>query len=194
MDEKLASYFEKHDYIVVAEAQKIGVSRAMLSFWTKNGELERVAHGVYALPGRMDDDLLLIAERSPNIIFSHDTALSLWQLHNRIPDKPTITIPQGCSVPHSIANSVEAHRIRPGLHRLGCTKIKTFLGHEVPCYDRERTVCDVIRAYSRMNIETYAGAIRNYAQSPEHNLPRLFAYARELGVESKVHRVIEVLI
>lgn len=44
-----------------------------------------------------------------------------------------------------------------------------------------------------MEVETYTGAIRTYAASPSRNLPLLFYYAKEMGIERKAHAVMEVL-
>jgi len=194
MNQYLSNYLSTHDCVATKDAETLGVSRAMLSYMVKTGELVRLASGVYSLPDVVGDDLWLISSRSPNIIFSHETALVLWQLHNRIPELASITIPQGASVPRSIASRVTTHRIRPQFHELGKTTVRTFLGHEVPCYDRERTICDVIKSYSRMDVESYANALRTYASSGVADTSLLFSYARRLGIEARVHRALEVLL
>ena len=196
-------------FLRVVDAEKLGISRAVLSQMAKRGELQRMAQGVYARPDTAPDELALIGMRSANIVFSHETALNLHGLSNRIPAKPSITIPYGGSVPHSIASAVNAYRIRPQLHDIGRGTAMTFMGNEVACYDRERTICDIIRSYcydrerticdiirsySRMDVETYANAIRNYAGSREKNMPQLVAYAQAMGIERKVLKVMEVLV
>ena len=174
---KIGEYFKGNDFLRVADAEKMGISRAVLSQMAKSGELQRVAHGVYARTDAVPDELALIGMRSDNIVFSHETALNL----------------RG-SVPHSIASAVNAYRIRPELHDLGRGTEETFMGNEVACYDRERTICDIIRSYSRMDVETYANAIRNYAGSREKNIPQLVSYAQAMGIERKVLKVMEVLV
>lgn len=191
---KIDEYFKGNDFLRVADAEKMGISRAVLSQMAKRGELQRVAQGVYARTDAVPDELALIAMRSDNIVFSHETALNLHGLSNRIPAMPSITVPYGGSVPHSIASAVNAYRIRPELHDLGRGTAKTFMGNEVACYDRERTICDIIRSYSRMDVETYAKAIRTYAGSREKNIPQLVAYAQAMGIERKVLKVMEVLV
>jgi len=193
MDAKLTAYFEDHDYLRNGVAEQMGYSRAVLSNMVAQGELQRVAQGVYALPDGLTDELAIIAGRSPNIVFSHETALALHGLHNRIPEIQSITIPQDCNAPRSIAASVKVYRVKPEWHELGKTEAETFLGHKVPCYDPERTICDAIRSYSRMDIETYANALRTYAAA-RHDLPKLMEYARVLGIEKKARKAIEVLI
>ncbi len=191
---KIEEIFKENEFLRVSDAEKMGISRAVLSQMAKRGELQHVAQGVYARVDAVPDELVLIGMRSDNIVFSHETALNLHGLSNRIPEKPSITIPYGGSVPHSIANAVNAYRIRPVLHNLGRGKVKTFMGNVVSCYDRERTICDVIRSYSRMDVETYVNAIRNYAGIREKNIPQLMAYAKIMGIERKVLKVMEVLL
>lgn len=193
MNSKLKQFFKKHGTLTVSEAEAIGVSRAMLSHWVSTGELQRLSQGVYATADEIPDELLLIAQRSPRIVFSHGTALALLKLHNRIPEIPTFTIPTGSRSPRSLDGGVVVYHVRTRLHGLGLTVAKSFLGHDVPCYDAERTICDVIRSRSRLEVETYVGAIRKYASSPERNLPLLFEYARKMCIEKKVHEVMEVI-
>ena len=194
MIDKLKVYLTEHGLIRNPEAEALGVSRAMLSFLVKGGELQRVAQGVYALPDTIPDELVIVSNRSPLVVFSHETALALHKLHNRIPDKPTITIPQDYRIPRSIEKEVKTYRIKRENHELGRTTVSTFMGNIVPCYDPERTICDIIRSYSRMDIETYADALRTYAKFPARNIPRLMEYAAVLGIEQKVLKTMEVLI
>ena len=116
---EIDEYFKGNEFLRVADAGKMGISRAVLAQMAKRGELQRVAQGVYARADAVPDELALIGMRSDNIVFSHETALNLHGLSNRIPARPSITIPYGGSVPHSIAGAVNAYRIRPQLHDLG---------------------------------------------------------------------------
>ena len=194
MNRALLEHFERHFVLDVSTAEKLGVSRATLAYLAKSGALQRLSHGVYALASEVADELVAVAARSPWIVFSHETALALHRLHNRIPDVPSITLPEGKRVPHSIEKSVTVHHARNGFYDLGLTAVKSFPGHAVPCYDAERTICDVIRSYSRIDEETYVGALRNSAKWPERNPSRLFGYAQTMGIEDKVHRAMEALL
>ena len=193
MNSKLEPFFKQHRTITVSDAKAIGISRAMLSHWAATGELQRLSQGVYAPADEVPDELLVISQRSPRIVFSHETALALHKLHNRIPARPSFTIPTGSRSPRSLDGAVIVYHVRERLHGLGRTVVKSFLSHDVPCYDAERTICDVIRSRARMEVETYVGAIRAYAWSPARNLPLLFEYARRMGIEKKVHAVLEVI-
>ncbi|MBP5787858.1 MAG: type IV toxin-antitoxin system AbiEi family antitoxin domain-containing protein [Kiritimatiellae bacterium] len=193
MNAKLKELFEREGVISVAGARSVGVSRAMLSHWVARGVLQRVAQGVYAPAEELPDELLVMAKRSASIVFSHETALVLHGLHNRIPAVPTFTIPTGLRMPRSLEGRAVGYHVRRAWHGIGRGMARSFQGHEVPCYDPERTICDVIRSRGRMDAETYTGALRKYAAWPGRNLPRLFRYAKEMDMEERVHGVMEVL-
>ena len=194
MNKQLKDYFRYHHAIDVPMAQSIGMSRAMLSYLVKTGELQRVAQGMYMPTTEIADDLVVISCRSPNIVFSHETALALHKLHNRIPIVPSVTLPSGKGIPHSIENAVSVYHVRNELHGLGMAEMTSFLGNQIPCYDKERTICDIVRSRSRIDEETYVNAIRNYVRLPKKNLPKLFDYAEKMGLSRKLHEVLEVIL
>ena len=71
---------------------------------------------------------------------------------------------------------------------------KTSFGNEVPVYDRERTLCDVIRAKKDVEIQTFQTAVREYMSSSGKNLGNLMRYAKALGVENEVRTYTEVML
>lgn len=194
MNTRLKDHFRHHHTIDVPTAQTIGISRAMLSYLVKIGDLQRVAQGMYMPATEITDDLLVISCRSPLIVFSHETALALHKLHNRIPVVPSVTLPSGKRIPHSIETAVSVYHVRKAFHHLGITEMTSFLGNRIPCYDKERTICDIVRSRSRLDEETYVSAIRNYSRLPEKDLPRLFAYAEKMGLSQKMHGALEVIL
>lgn len=194
MNSTLENHFKEHSVIGIPEAESLGVSRAVFSLLVKKGELQRLSRGLYMPAAEIPDELVAISRRSPLIIFSHETALVLHKLHNRIPGKPAITLPTGKRVPHSIENEVSVFHVRERFHKIGLSQVADFQGHLIPCYDAERTVCDIIRSYSRIDEETYVNAIRNYAKWPNRDLTRLFGYARQMGMEGKAHKALEVVL
>lgn len=194
MDSTLENYFKEHLVIGIPEAESLGVSRAVLSLLVKKGELQRLSRGLYMPAAEIPDELVAIYRRSPLIIFSHETALVLHKLHNRIPGKPAITLPTGKRVPHGIENEVSVFHVRERFHKIGFSHVADFQGNPVPCYDAERTICDIIRSYSKIDEETYVNAIRNYAKWPSRDLTRLFGYARQMGMERKTHKALEVVL
>lgn len=194
MNKTLTHLLEKHEMFSVAEAEAFGISRATLSFWARKGRIQRIAQGLYASAEDIPDELAIIARRSANIVFSHETALALHRLHNRIPLLPSVSLPTGTRVPRSLDGRVAVYHVKPEFFSLGRGVATSFQGNAVPCYDTERTICDIIRSRSRMDDETFLGAIRNYGVFPRKNLPLLFEYAKTMGIERKIRQTLEAFL
>ncbi len=80
------------------------------------------------------------------------------------------------------------------VYDLGLSKGKTSFGHEVPLYDMERTVCDIIPSRSNIEIQTFRDALKQYVQRRDKNLPRLTQYAQAFRVEKILRQYLEVLL
>ena len=84
--------------------------------------------------------------------------------------------------------------IKPELFDLGKTELKTPAGNLVPCYDLERTVCDVIRSRNKLGTETFLAALKLYAANPKKDLNKLNSYAKKMRVANILRQYLEVLL
>ena len=148
----------------------------------------------YILPDNLEDELLSISKRSTQIIFSHETALFLHGISDRTPFEHTITAPSGCIPSAAIKAECKVYYIKPELFALGKTELKTPAGNLVPCYDLERTVCDVIRSRNKLGTETFLTALKLYAVNPKKDLNRLNTYAKQMRVANVLRQYLEVLL
>lgn len=180
--------------ISTAQAVAAGSSRSALSLFVQEGRLERVARGVYLLPGAMEDELAVFAARSARLVFSHETALFLNGLSERTPVRHAATFPRNAVPRAGLRSALRCHYVPPAAWRLGKSVRRTSFGAAVPCYDAERTVCDIVRSRNKLDEETFLSGLRLYAASPAKDLARLDDYARRLGVSRAVQRYLEVLL
>ena len=67
-------------------------------------------------------------------------------------------------------------------------------GHELRVYGLERTLCDVLRSRSRLDVQIVNDAIKGYIKKPEKNLPRLMQYAEQFGIQKIARQYVEVLV
>ena len=185
---------QEHGIIQCRDAVAHGISRATLHLLAKRGEIDRVGHGFYMVGGSIADDLLAISHISSTMVFSHETALFLNGLSDRTPFFHAVTISNTRHLSPKTRQMVECHYVSPELHGIGRTLRKTMFGHDVPCYDAERTVCDIIRGRKRMDEETFISGIANYAKSKDRNLIRLAEYAKLFGIGDKVKHQLEGLL
>ena len=180
--------------ITTSKAAEAGISRALL--WKLNNEnkIQRIARGQYIFEDDIQDELLSIGLRSDKIIFSHETALYLHGISDRTPFEHTLTVPTG-NIPSAVVQAeCKMYFIKPELHDLGRTLLKTQFGNEVSCYDLERTVCDIVRSRNKVGTETFLAALKAYAARPDKNLNRLYSYAKQLRISGILRRYLEVLL
>lgn len=192
---ELAAIAKTHGGIIETKiAAEHGISKAMLYKLCKEEKLHRIVKGQYILPDDMQDELLSISLRSENIIFSHETALFLHGISDRIPFEHTVTAPSGCIPSASIKSECKVYYIKPELFDLGKTSLRTPSGNFVPVYDLERTICDCIRSRNKMGTETFLAALKLYAADPKKDLNKLYTYATKMRVSNVLRQYLEVLL
>lgn len=183
-----------NNMITTAAAEAAGISRAMLSKLCKGGKIQRIAKGQYMLADDMPDELLSISLRTEHLIFSHETALFLHGISDRTPFVHSITTPTSKVPSPSLRDECKVYYIKPELFELGRSEMETTFGNRVPCYDLERTVCDIIRSRNKMGTETFLAALKQYAASPKKDLNRLNIYAKKMRLTTLVRQYLEVLL
>ncbi|WP_218140955.1 type IV toxin-antitoxin system AbiEi family antitoxin domain-containing protein [Corynebacterium spheniscorum] len=67
-------------------------------------------------------------------------------------------------------------------------------GHKVPCYDLERTVCDIVRSRSKIDLQVFSAALQSYVRRGDKQLDLLDSYAKELGIRGVVGQYLAVLL
>lgn len=192
---ELTAIAKMHGGIIeTRKAAEHGISKAMLYKLCKEEKIYRIVKGQYILPDDMQDELLSISKRSRNIIFSHETALFLHGISDRTPFEHTVTAPSDCIPSAAIKSECKVYYIKLELFELGKTSLKTPAGNEVPAYDLERTICDVIRGRNKLGTETFLAALKLYAASPKKDLNKLHAYATKMRVANILRQYLEVLL
>ena len=192
---ELTAIAKTHGGIIETKiAAQHGISKAMLYKLCKEDKIYRIVKGQYILPDDMQDELLAISNRSERIIFSHETALYLHGISGRTPFEHTVTAPSGCIPSAAIKSECKVYYIKPELFELGKTTLRTPAGNDVPAYDLERTICDVIRSRNKLGTETFLAALKLYAANPKKNLNQLNTYAKQMRVEKVLRQYLEVLL
>lgn len=192
---ELASIAKEHGGIVETKiAIAHGISKAMLSKLCKADKIHRVAQGQYIFPDDMQDELLSISKRTEQLIFSHETALFLHGISDRTPFEHTITVPSNYTPSVVTKAACKIYYIKPELFDMGKTMLKTPAGNEVPAYDLERTVCDMIRSRNKLGTETFLAALKMYAASPKKDLNKLNTYAKKMRASNVLRQYLEVLL
>ena len=183
-----------HGYLQTSIVIENDVSKQTLAKYVKSRGLERAARGVYITEDVWPDDYYLLFLRNGRIVFSFESALYLHGLMDREPSKTTVTVPEGYNASHIVARGVRVIHAKKDWYEIGISVINTAFGNEVPVYDKERTICDIIRNKNYIEIQTFQTAMREYMGGKGKNLGNLISYARYLGIEDEVRTYTEVML
>jgi len=185
---------DRDGLILTREVVEAGVPRQYLNIFVKENRLERIAHGVYLAPDTFDDEMYRLQAKNRRVVFSHETALYLHDLTDRDPIEWSVTVPHRYNATHLRDEGVKVYAVKEGLHQLGVAGLKTIYGRPIKVYNRERTICDIIRNRNNMDIAILNEAIRRYLGAKDKNIPLLLRYAEKLGVLNVVRNYVEILL
>lgn len=184
---------ESNGYLQTTDAIRNGISCHTVLDYVQKNDLQKVAHGVYMSDDAWPDEYYLLAIRNKKIIFSGDSALYLHGLTDREPFYMTVTVPQGYNATHLVKQGIHVVHTKKEWYEMGKTEVKTNMGNTVFAYDRERTICDMIRNKNDIEIQTFQTAMKEYMKGRK-DLHKLMEYARELRIESSVRLYTEVML
>ena len=176
------------------QAMSAGITKPVFYNYVHSKELERVAHGIYLSKDAWVDSMYLLHLRFSHAVFSHETALFFHDLTDREPLQYTVTVKTGYNPTNLKEEGVQVFTIKVELHEVGLTTLQTPFGHDVPVYDMERTICDLLRSRSRIEKQAIRDALRIYASRRNKNLRTLMRYAELFRVEKILLPYLEVLL
>ena len=192
---EVVAYINKNSGAVRAkDAVRNGVSREMLSLLTKQGLLVREAPGVYSTQDAAFDDLFVLQRRDPRIVFSHETALYLHNMAERVPMAHSVSIPSNKRLSPQMKCECKVYYVKDELFNMGIVEVSSHLGHNVRAYNVERTVCDILRSKNRIDSQTVTAALRCFAALPKKDIGKFGEYAEKFGVLSLARKYLEVLL
>lgn len=181
-------------FILTSVVEKEGIPREYLSIFMKEKKLERIAHGMYVTPETFVDEMYRIQARNQRIIFSHVTALYLHDLTDRDLMEWSVTVPSGYNATHLRKEGIKVYTVKKELYSLGAEDAETIYGRTIKAYNKERTICDIVRNRNNMDASILNDALKRYVELKDKNIPLLLSYARELKVEKPLRNYLEILL
>lgn len=185
---------ENNGVVTTADITERGILRGNLKNLVDSGKLEKTARGVYILPEIWEDEFINLQSRFKKGIFSHETALFLWDLTDRTPNRYDMTFPEAYNLTNAKKEGISASTVKKEWHDIGIAQLKSPGGNKIAAYNMERTLCDILRKRSAVDTGVISEAFRQYAVRKDKNIPLLSEYAKKFQVEEKVRRYLEVLI
>lgn len=185
---------KQNGYLDTATASDMGFSRQSVYEFAKKNNLERVAHGVYASEEAWPDEMYVLSLKNNGMIYSHESALYLHGLMEKEPEKDSVTVRYGYNATHLRKKGLKVTTAKDEFFNLGISSARTVFGNQVTVYDKERTICDIVRNKEKMDVQVFQTAMKEYMKSKDKKIPILMQYAAQLGVESKIRSYTEVML
>lgn len=183
----------KNGVVTSSEVTEQGIHRGILRDMVQAGDLIQCSRGIYMLADEWEDEFFLLQQKYKRGVFSHSTALYLHGYSERVPFSFHMTFPTKYNSPSLKEANVTVTRVKDENYKLGLTEVTTPAGNQVVAYDLERSLCDVLRG-SGDDIQIIQYAMKRYASSRQHDINKLMSYAKQLRVEPKIRRYMEVLL
>lgn len=185
---------ENNGTVTTAMVVAAGFSRGNIKYLVDKGMIEKSARGVYILPEIWDDEIFNLQNRFKRGIYSHETALFLWDLTDRTPNRYHMTFPVNYNLSKPKEENIRCVQCKKALYDLGITEVKTPGGNTVRVYSMERTLCDILRKHSHSDIQIVTEAFKHYITRCDKDIPILSKYAAILKVEARLRSYLEVLL
>ena len=144
-------------------------------------ELECVAKGIYLSPDAWEDPFYLLQTRYPQIIFSHETSLYLLGMAEREPLQFTVTVKAGYHAKSMKEQKIKVYRVKRELLELGVVNLESPEGHLVKAYNAERTVCDLLRSRSNVEISGFTSDNKGIPAKIRKKICRTYAICKRVS-------------
>lgn len=191
--DQLEALIEEHDGLVLSkDVDGKGIPRQYLTMLVKEGKLQRVSRGVYVIREVYDDVLYRLQALNTKIIYSHDTALYFHTLTEIEPGFISVTVPYGYNATHLRKEGVKVYTVKRDLFSLGAMEMKTSYGRPIIIYDRERTVCDIMRIRNKRGKALLQSVIKNYFAREDIHSAVLEQYSTQMKVDKALKPYIDL--
>lgn len=191
----LRGVFSTYDYIMTtSQLKEEKLYYRDIQAMLEAGYIEKVKRGYYAwIEAMTKPEVRILKGMFPDAVFCMETALFYYKYSDRNPAEWSITIDKNVSRTRTNIDYpfLRAYRVEPPLVTLGETTGEIDY-IKIRIYDRDRTICDILRNMNRMDKEIFNKAIQSYVKDPQKNIPNLMQYAKVLRVQKKVKDLIGV--
>ena len=187
-------FIQKNYVMTTAELLEAKLYYADVKQLLDEGFIERVRRGYYHwVEDDGESEIVIINSLFPDAVLCMETALFYYQYSDRNPSEWSFAIDKNVSKLRTNIDYpfIKAYRVERQLLTLGETE-GIIDNHKVRIYDRDRTICDVLRNMNKMDKEIFNKAIQGYVADPKKSIPNLMKYAQVLRVQKKVNEWIGV--
>jgi predicted transcriptional regulator of viral defense system len=177
---------ENAGIIQTADFQRAGLHNKYISALVDEGRIVRVKPGLYiASEKQTASGYFEVQIAIPAAVVCLGSALVFYDLSTYEPPSVHVAVPRGNRT--RAPDFPPVKRFTYGARRYDLGVVHEELeGKTFKIYDREKTICDVIRFRRTLGQDVVNETLRDYIGGQNANVDRLLKYARELNEEGPV--------
>ena len=139
--------------VTTAMVVAAGFSRGNIKYLVDKGIIEKSSRGIYILPEVWDDEIFNLQNRFKRGVYSHETALFLWDLTDRTPNKYHMTFPMNYNLTNPKKENIRCVQCKKEIYDLGIEEVTTPGGNAVRAvsythldvYKRQDQLCRIFQ-------------------------------------------------
>lgn len=176
-----------------SELNALGLSSRQIKKLVDSGDITRIKRGYYELSDNIYPEEAVIARLFPDAVIFLESALMYYGYTDRIPLAWQIAVDRDSEKSQYKIDYplIEVFYIEPKLLEIGLDIIQVE-EVEIKIFNRDRTICDVLRYENKLEREVFTNAIKRYIKDPKKNVRNLFEYAEKFNIKNKVQTYIGV--
>jgi predicted transcriptional regulator of viral defense system len=198
VSKKIKDIFERQKGFAKAEDLiREGISKYYIRKSEETGEIIKIKRGLYRyaeFENDQYDESVEVTKVVPNGVFCLLSALSFYELITYNPWEYQIAVKRKSRTPIlPDYPPIKVFHFSAKQYEYGIEEVEVD-GNKIKVYDREKTICDIIRYREKIGIDLMKEGLQNYLQLPEKNITKLVSCAEEMRIKTILLKYLEVLL
>lgn len=185
-------------YITSKDIRLNKIPSSLFAKYKRDNDLVKIYRGFYSKKDWLIDDYLVFQYIYPNLIFSLRSALFI---HKLITLDKLSSILYGLEVTSIKGSTISSFKFFKEVtfhviqskeeYELGIMEVNSPFNNKIKVYDKEKTICDLIKFKSQIELTLYLEVLFKYFNSKDKDINKLIYYSKLMNIEDKVKRVID---
>ena len=186
----------RHRHVLrAADVRERGWSAQLLIRLHQAGKLQRLARGLYGLPGAAVTEhqtLIEVCQRVPKAVLCLLSALQFHQIGTQLPHDVWIALPEGSQTPVPSYPLLRVTRLRGAAYSDGILTV-TDHGAPIRVYSTAKTVTDCFKFRNKIGLDVALEALKDAWRSRKVTMADLNHFAKINRVEGVMQPYLEAV-
>lgn len=193
--QKVLLMASKTGIVRMSDLTKKGITRATISRLVSESKLEKLAPGLYCLPGTEfseKESLVIIAKRVPQAVFCLLTALQIHDLTTQLPRKVWIAMPKGSHTPKMNYPPLKMVQYSDEAFSEGVEIIESD-NINLRVYNVAKTIADCFKHRNKIGLDVAMEVLKEAYVKNKVSVDELWHYAKICRVANVMRPYIEAI-